>query len=141
VLLVIYNLLGINTKCKPVVAFGRWLPTWREALQMIITFALAVIGWIIFRCEDMTEAYHFLSRMFTTMFDSMPVVFGKKAMILGCVVIVVEWLQRGKQHGLQLSSTHGVFRYSVARYLLYATLLVVMFFFAGEVQTFIYFQF
>ena len=141
VLLVIYNLLGINTKRKPVVAFGRWLPTWREALQMIITFALAVIGWIIFRCEDMTEAYHFLSRMFTTMFDSMPVVFGKKALILGCVVIVVEWLQRGKQHGLQLSSTHGVFRYSVVRYLLYATLLVVMFFFAGEVQTFIYFQF
>ena len=48
VLLIIYNLLGINTKYKNVVAYGRYLPNVKEALQMALTFFLVVIGWIIF---------------------------------------------------------------------------------------------
>ena len=61
-------------------------------------------------------------------------------MCAGIIVLVVEWLQRDKQHALQLSH-NGIFRYTAARYALYAALVSIMFLSAGTVQTFIYFQF
>ena len=141
VLLVIYNLLGINTKRKPIVAKGRLLPTVGETCQMALTFVLAVIGWIIFRCEDMTQAVHFISRMFTALPDGLPVIYGKKGLLMGIIVLLVEWLQRDKQHALHLEPARGVLKYSAVRYVLYVAIVLAMFVLAGQVQTFIYFQF
>ena len=140
-LIAIYILLGINTKSKDVVAQGRLLPSVREFCQLAITFFLAVVGWIIFRSENMPQAYEFLSRMFTTMFDQgLYIAHGKRYLIWGFLMLLVEWLQRDKQHALQLSH-QGLFRYAPARFALYAVLVYIMFLYAGTVQTFIYFQF
>ena len=51
-----------------------------------------------------------------------------------------EWLQRDKQHALQIDG-YRIFRHASARYLLYALLLIILCLFSGQVQTFIYFQF
>lgn len=140
-LIAIYILLGINTKSKDVVAQGRLLPSVGEFCQLAITFFLAVVGWIIFRSENMPQAYEFLSRMFTTMFDQgLYIAHGKRYLIWGFLMLLVEWLQRDKQHALQLSH-QGLFRYAPARFALYAVLVYIMFLYAGTVQTFIYFQF
>ena len=140
-LIAIYILLGINTKSKDVVAQGRLLPSVREFCQLAITFFLAVVGWIIFRSENMPQAYEFLSRMFTTMFDQgLYIAHGKRYLIWGFLMLLFEWLQRDKQHALQLSH-QGLFRYAPARFALYAVLVYIMFLYAGTVQTFIYFQF
>ena len=140
-LIAIYILLGINTKSKNVVAQGRLLPSVREFCQLAITFFLAVVGWIIFRSENMPQAYEFLSRMFTTMFDQgLYIAHGKRYLIWGFLMLLFEWLQRDKQHALQLSH-QGLFRYAPARFALYAVLVYIMFLYAGTVQTFIYFQF
>ena len=140
-LIAIYILLGINTKSKNVVAQGRLLPSVGEFCQLAITFFLAVVGWIIFRSENMPQAYEFLSRMFTTMFDQgLYIAHGKRYLIWGFLMLLVEWLQRDKQHALQLSH-QGLFRYAPARFALYAVLVYIMFLYAGTVQTFIYFQF
>ena len=141
VLLIIYNILGISTKHKPDVAAGRLLPNLKELLQMALTFVLAVIGWIIFRCEDMNQAVHFISRMFATLPDGMPVIYGKKGLLMGVVVLLVEWLQRDKQHALEMNPARGLFKFAIVRYLLYISIVVAMFFMVGQVQTFIYFQF
>ena len=140
-LIAIYILLGINTKSKDVVAQGHLLPSVREFCQLAITFFLAVVGWIIFRSENMPQAYEFLSRMFTTMFDQgLYIAHGKRYLIWGFLMLLFEWLQRDKQHALQLSH-QGLFRYAPARFALYAVLVYIMFLYAGTVQTFIYFQF
>lgn len=140
-LIAIYILLGINTKSKDVVAQGRLLPSVGEFCQLAITFFLAVVGWIIFRSENMPQAYEFLSRMFTTMFDQgLYIAHGKRYLIWGFLMLLFEWLQRDKQHALQLSH-QGLFRYAPARFALYAVLVYIMFLYAGTVQTFIYFQF
>ena len=140
-LIALYILLGINTKTKDVVAQGRLLPSVREVCQLAVTFFLAVIGWIIFRAENMTQAYEFLSRMFTTLFsDGFYIAHGKRYLIWGFLMLLFEWLQRDKQHALQLAH-RGLFRYAHARFALYAVLVYIMFLYAGTVQTFIYFQF
>ena len=139
-LLAIYNILGINTKYKNVVAHGRYLPNIKEICQIALTFFLAVIGWIIFRSEDMSQAYGFLSQMFSTMFDDLHIYYGRRGLFYGFVLLIIEWLQRNKEHGLQLSST-GLLRYSFVRYAIYASIVYFLFVYTGEVQTFIYFQF
>ena len=140
-LIALYILLGINTKKKDVVAQGRLLPSVHEVCQLAVTFFLAVIGWIIFRAENMTQAYEFLSRMFTTLFsDGFYIAHGKRYLIWGFLMLLFEWLQRDKQHALQLAH-RGLFRYAHARFALYAVLVYIMFLYAGTVQTFIYFQF
>ena len=142
VLLIIYNTLGFTGKRQAPIAQGRWLPTIKEVLQMCLTFALAMIGWIIFRADNMTQAIDFISRMLLTMTDdlSLGAICGKRGLLMALAVLIIEWVQRDKQHGLQLSG-HGLLKYPVARYALYASIIVIMFFWSGQVQTFIYFQF
>ena len=139
VLIVIWFLLGINTKQKEIVAKGRLLPSLKESCQVLLTFVLVIIGMSIFRSEDMTQAWGFLCRMFTTFTEDFHVIYARY--ILGSLALLFfEWLQRDKQHALQFSSG-SLFSHASARYALYAAIVVMLFVFSGEVQTFIYFQF
>lgn len=141
-LLAIYNLLGINTKYKNVVAYDRWLPSVKELMQIALTFFLAVIGWIIFRAETMTQAVEYITRMFATMFSDyhFTISYGRKFLLYGILLLLVEWVQRDKQHALQLPE-RGVLRYRVVRWVVYYLVLLIIATYTGEDQTFIYFQF
>ena len=141
-LLAIYNLFGINTKYNNVVAYGKWLPSVKELMQMALTFFLAVIGWIIFRAETMTQAVEYISRMFATMFSDyhFTISYGRKFLLYGILLLLVEWVQRDKQHALQLPD-RGVLRYRVVRWVVYYLVLLIIATYTGEDQTFIYFQF
>ena len=62
-------------------------------------------------------------------------------MLLWCGgLLLAEWLQRERQHVLQIDG-YAIFSTRPARLALYALLVALIFYFAGEVQTFIYFQF
>ena len=139
-LLVIYNLLDINTKYKNVVAYGRYLPTLKEALQIASTFFLVVIGLIIFRSETMTQAVEYLSAMVTNKFFGSIPQNGITYLCYGIALLVVEWLQRDKQHALQFTNIKP-FNYRLVRWGIYYLILIVITIYAGSSQTFIYFQF
>ena len=53
---------------------------------------------------------------------------------------LVEWLQREREHVLRIDG-YRIFSTSVSRLMLYAFIAFLIFYFAGQVQTFIYFQF
>ena len=141
-LLAIYNMFGINTKYSQIAAHHRWLPNVKETLQITLTFVLAVIGWIIFRAETMTQAVDYLSHMFTTFFDNchFEISHGRKFLLYGFAILLVEWLQRDKQHALQIGAG-GLLKYAAIRHFVYLLLLYCIFMYSGTVQTFIYFQF
>jgi len=139
-LLAVYHLSGINTKHDHVVAFGRVLPSVKEFFQMLMTFALAVIGWIFFRAEDIQQAYDFISRMFLNLFDGFSIQHGKQLLLYVVGLTVVEWLQRDKQHALQFPHVKP-FCYRWVRWCVYYILLILIAQNAGLEQTFIYFQF
>lgn len=139
-LLAIYNLLNINTKHKRVVASGRLLPNIKETFQLCLTFFLAVIGWIIFRAESMPQAADYLRAMVSNRFFDASEIQG---ITLWCLIIglfVAEWLQRDKQHALQLPDIKP-FNYRIVRWAVYYLLLIIIAVHAGSSQTFIYFQF
>lgn len=139
-LLTVYNFFGINTKYKKVVAYGRGLPNTKECLQIALTFFLAVIGWIIFRAETMNQAVDYLSAMVCNKFFDASALYGEMYCMMGLCLFFVEWLQRDKQHALQFPD-NKFFNIRLIRWSLYVAIYIVIVFFTGKSQTFIYFQF
>lgn len=128
-------LLNKNRKYTDTVATGKWLPSFKELGQMLLTFVLAAMGWILFRSQTIGEAFSFYAGMFNGSFSEGGV--PKRTLCFVMVLFVVEWLQRGREHGLELS---GV-RSGVLRYVCYLTLLAMIFVFGVFNESFIYFQF
>ncbi len=56
-------MLKMNRKYTDVVAKGRIIPSIKEFVQMSITFMLALIGWIIFRADNIGSALDYIARM------------------------------------------------------------------------------
>lgn len=139
-LLAIYNIIGINTKYDHVVAYGRYLPNVREILQMGTTFFLATIGWIIFRAETMSQALEYLSSMVSGRSFDLSQMHGMTCLCASLFILAVEWIQRDKQHALQLPHNR-LFKHRSVRWGLYYLILYAIIQYSGLSQTFIYFQF
>jgi D-alanyl-lipoteichoic acid acyltransferase DltB (MBOAT superfamily) len=117
------------------------VPPIKNVFRVLVTFLLVVVGWVIFRAENISQAWDFVSRMFLTAFDDFHFRLGSINTFMAILLLmIVEYLQRNKGHVLQFPDNR-VFRCSSVRYTLYACIVLLMFFYAGEVQTFIYFQF
>ena len=137
-------LLGKNRKYTNQVAEGRILPPWHEMIQMLGTFFLVVIGWIIFRSETITQAWEYIcgiwdKSVFSVPTLTKPIYFGYIA-----VMLIIEWLSRNKQHGLDFTpNTNTVI--SIIQHIVYVLLaLVIEFYFCSSIEhpsAFIYFQF
>ena len=133
-------LTGKNRKYTNQVAEGRFLPTWKEVGQMFLTFFLAMMGCIIFRAESIGMVWEYICGMCNMSILTIPV-FKKHAFRLAIFIglmMMVEWLQRGKEHGLKMG--YGE-KNSWIKIVLYYAILFVIWFFSGESETFIYFQF
>ena len=140
-LLSIYKLYNINTKYETVVLQKYFVPKIKELLQITLTFLLVVIGWIIFRAETLQQAVDYFSAMLTNGFlTPFSMIYGKKILFLGILLLIVEWLQRDKQHVLQFSNIKP-FNFRFVRWGVYYLLIYLIFRGAGASQTFIYFQF
>lgn len=139
-LLAIYNVFGINTKYKDVVASRHYMPNIIEVFQMALTFILAVFGWIVFRAESITQAVKYFSAILQNPFFDETKTYGILPIWMSILLLAVEWFQRDRQHALQLP-TVGIFKYKVFRYCLYLMVIFMCLTMYGESQTFIYFQF
>ncbi len=139
-LIALFILLGINTKAKDVVAAGKLLPSMKEFGQMVISFLLVVVGWVIFRAETIGQAWHYLAKMFSTSAFQYAYFDGKRALFFAFILIVIEWIQRDKEHVLQFANNRW-FNMRPFRWAIYYIIFVSIIFFAGGNQTFIYFQF
>jgi Predicted membrane protein involved in D-alanine export len=135
-------LLGKNRKHTNTVAEGKILPTGKEFLQMGLTFALVVIGWIFFRAENISHALNYLSEIFSLSLFSIPSFVGKTRavhlILLISVFLVIEWLGRNQQYAI---ASIGVKWKRPQRWALYYAIVFAIFWFGGKEQQFIYFQF
>lgn len=128
-------LMGKNRKYTDIVAADRWLPSIKELGQMLLTFVLAALGWILFRSQSIGEAIDFYTSLFTGGLSgaNLPM----RTIVFVAIMLLVEWLQRKREHGLDMS---GV-RSGVIRYVFYVCVLAFIFVFGVFNETFIYFQF
>lgn len=126
------------------VAEERIFPNFREFLQISLTFSLTVIAWIFFRSDSITSALNFIQGIFSDSLFKISISELKynssggftSTLLLLLVFILAEWLQRSKKHTLQIDDIHPYLRH-----IFYVLLVVLIIWFQGDQQEFIYFQF
>lgn len=129
-------LLGRNRKYTDVVAGNSALPSLKETGQMLVTFLLAVFGWIIFRSESISQTFDYFKHMFSSTFFTLPSI-SLKTILFIVVMLVVEWIQRKQQHGLVLNGIKS----QVLKYAIYVSIIALIFVWGTFNEAFIYFQF
>ena len=138
-------LLGQNRRYRDSVAENSFLPSVKELTQMGVTFLLVLLGWILFRSEDISQADVYLERMFNASLFSAPQLVGlgfgqlllKKCFFFTTLMFIVEWIGRKQAHGLMIEDLS-----LPVRYVIYTVLLIIIYGFdASNPQGFIYFQF
>ncbi len=120
-----------------------WFPSLKEFFQMGITFGLAVAGWIIFRAESIRDVFGYMKIMADDAVHCRFSVSGgptvSVSILMICVVFITEWIQRTKEHGLEIASMPAVLRWLC--YVLIIFLLHIGLLYGSKAETFIYFQF
>ncbi|MFO7824263.1 MAG: MBOAT family O-acyltransferase [Cyclobacterium sp.] len=129
------------------VASGRLLPSAKEVFQMGTTFMLTSLAWIFFRADSISMALDYLSIIFSASLLELPVKdfwtmnTGNHLIYLFFLIIgfvLVEWLQREKNHGLEFDVSRVP---KVVRWSAYYAVIIFCFLMNGVQQEFIYFQF
>lgn len=138
-------LLNNNRKNLNTVAEGRLLPSFKELMQIGTTFGLTVLAWIFFRAESVGHAVSYIIKMFS---PSILTISGADFLAVGIhpitiitlilIFIIIEWFGRDNQFAIQKI---GITWKSPIRYAMYYAIIFLIFWFAGEEQQFIYFQF
>ncbi|REG99090.1 MBOAT family O-acyltransferase [Flavobacterium aquicola] len=130
-----------NRNNLDIVAQGKYLPTVKEIFQMGLTFSLTILAWIFFRANNLEHAINYISEIFSSSLFTFPKYdqddSKKTLFILLFIFIVIEWMGRENQFAIaKVTNWKPVFRYS-----LYYLIIVIIFWFSGKEQQFIYFQF
>lgn len=133
-------IVGRNRRYTDVVAQGRLLPSFKELLQIVVTFLLVVVGLIIFRAENINDAFNYITLMATDFTPHLPE-HGKSALLYIAILMIVEWLHRDRQFGLQISDGGGLLARREVRWTIYVILALFTLLCAGTQEEFIYFQF
>jgi D-alanyl-lipoteichoic acid acyltransferase DltB (MBOAT superfamily) len=109
----------------------------KDLPAVLFTFACTVIAWIFFRADDLTTALTYLRGMASSSLFGIPEELTWWLAVLIAVLIVVEWSQRTRPHGLEVSHLPPW-----QRRVAYTGVFLLIFFFGRfSESTFIYFQF
>jgi D-alanyl-lipoteichoic acid acyltransferase DltB (MBOAT superfamily) len=133
-------LTNSNRSNLEIVAQGKYFPTVRELLGMVITFIMAVFGWIFFRAQDMTHALKYIQGIFTDALFKKPDLpeLADLTIFFIFFMLIIEWIGRENKYGLE---QFGKRWYTPFRWLFYSFLIVCIIVLSGKEQEFIYFQF
>ena len=117
-------------------------PTWRDLPKILLTFALVVIGWIIFRAESISQFVEYVQGMWQ--FGTLRSVYRFFTLEEMCpmnwliiIMLLVEWICKQKQYPFDIS----FIKYKWVRLAIYYGLILLIWRYGTEQQTFIYFQF
>ncbi len=121
---------------------NKLLPSFKEFCQILFTFCLVTFAWIFFRAENISHAIAYINGIFTSSIMDIPDFPGRKKALITLFIIIlfmiIEWNGRSEQYGIAKLGMQWKRQY---RYTLYFFLISCLFWFGGNDQQFIYFQF
>lgn len=134
-------LSGAFSKRSKLKANRLGLPFFTDFLKMIAVFLMFTLGTVVFRANNLSQGFEYLAGLLTPTIAS-PLTLMNHSLAITILFIlmmfVVEWIQRNREHGLELSNVRSGF----VRWVIY---LMVLFLTCRYMQTnpspFIYFQF
>ena len=126
----------------------RDMATLRQIPQILLTFGLIVLGWIIFRAPSIGDAWGYIQGMcqvgtlralYRFFLPTDLWVYPMNIYIV--IMLMVEWRQRNRMHGLEGIELLPILKHKAVRIVLYALCLTLIIFLRGGYEKFIYFQF
>ena len=138
-------LLKRNRDNIEIVASGKLLPSLSDLIDILKTFFLTVLAWIFFRSASISEAIRTIGKIFSASLFKKPdgsvflglfnpiVIF----ILLG-VFLIVEWIGREGQYAISFLGKKWP---ATLKWCFYYSIIISIFYFAGEKKEFIYFQF
>ena len=132
-----------NRKNIEIVAQGKYLPNIKEFFQIAITFGLTVIAWIFFRADNVEHAFEYIQQIIIGVIQSPTALLivsktYKKVIFLIIIFLIIEWFGREQQYAIEKI---GMKWYKPIRLSMYYLIVLSIFYFMGQEQPFIYFQF
>ncbi|KAA0989881.1 MBOAT family O-acyltransferase [Dyadobacter aurulentus] len=135
-------IFNTNRNNLDIVAKGRLFPTLREFFAIISTFALTVLAWIFFRANNVSHAFNYIAEIFSTSLFTVPSFAGDKKSLVTTILlglfVLIEWQGREEKYAIEKLGTTWI---KPVRWGFYYSVVILIFLFTGENQTFIYFQF
>ena len=123
---------------EPVAAF-RFMPSFRELLQMIKTFLFVTFAWVFFRSEKLVEAFQFIARIVKSYWTNPSMLISlpaeKMVFIYIFPFLLIEWYLRGNERQLNFPKNPLIRRF------IYVILIAFIYISYGMNNNFIYFQF
>ena len=117
----------------PLLVLGKRLSM--GAVGWLLTFPSVVLAWVFFRASDFHSAMGYFGAMFSKSLFSLPRNYLSMLPWIA-VLLAVDWIQRKKEHSLQIGGLP-----KVLRWLIYLTIAVLCIAYQRREAEFIYFQF
>lgn len=133
-------LFNTNRNHLDIVAKGKILPTLNEFLSIILTFSLTLFAWIFFRATNVTHAFSYISKIFSSSLFIVPHGLGidRSLIFLTVLFFIIEWFGREQQYAI---ASLGSKWYKPIRWVMYYAIILTIYLNAGKEEQFIYFQF
>jgi len=114
---------------------------WYQMLRMAVVFLVIAFVEVLFRASySLAQAFDYMGRILSPSLLSKPfgsTYAGKYVVVLVAVFFLFEWLQRNRQHALELDRV----RSKPLRWAIYLLIVVMIYNYGGVQAPFIYFQF
>ncbi|MEM6396017.1 MAG: MBOAT family O-acyltransferase [Bacteroidota bacterium] len=130
-------LIGPRRRYDKVIAHGRVLPSWREALAVFWTVTQFTVAGVLFRGFSLSNSLNGYTHIFDITALGWPVVPDWRYVFI-LVLFGVEWWQRTEDHGLDFTRRRPR---TWIRWAIYVGLVFIILAYGGQPNDFIYFQF
>ncbi|MEM9680286.1 MAG: MBOAT family O-acyltransferase [Bacteroidota bacterium] len=130
-------LTGVHRNHMGPIAEGRFFPSVKDFLLIVLTFILKSLTYVFFRATDINQSWHYLKGMWSTSIFSIPENYFLNPLILIGLFLTMEWWKREQECPLFLDETPVFLRRSI--YIV--TLCITVWFTSNDNMQFIYFQF
>ena len=121
-----------------IVAAGKILPSFKEFISIVITFALTTFAWVFFRSTTLSNAYSFLKAIVTNQKASIDLSLRGNFVAVVILFFIIEWFGREQEFAIQ----KFILKWAAPfRYAFYLILIFALFWFGGKDEQFIYFNF
>lgn len=129
------SIRGPHQHTSEVVAMGRLFPTPLEFFQICRTFILISFAWIFFRATSFSDAIGFITHIGTSSW--LGPLRHTKGLWYVLLIFVIDWIQRDKQHPLEITTLPRYARWGIY----YIISILILFLGKTGHVPFIYFQF
>ncbi len=135
-------IMNKNRRHIDIVASNKLLPTFKELRQMVTTFCLFTFSMLFFRAKDLHEVFIWINSVFSKSLILEPHYLDRDKsviiLLVVCLFFIIEWLGRENKYAIEKL---GLKWPKAIRHLFYYLLTMLIIYYSGKNQEFIYFQF